>query len=90
MTQQPKIILADEPVSSLDPELAGLVMEDLARIAREDHVLTLINIHQVDLARRFCDRVIGLAHGTVVFDGNADKLTDTVMDRIYRFDRAIA
>lgn len=57
MTQQPKIILADEPVSSLDPELAAVVMEDLARIAREDKVLTLINIHQVDLAKHFCDRI---------------------------------
>jgi len=87
MTQQPKLILADEPVSSLDPELAAVVMEDLARIAREDKVLTLVNIHQVDLARKFCDRIIGLARGVIVFDGTPDTLTEPVMDRIYRFDK---
>ena len=87
MTQEPKIILADEPVASLDPELAEVVMSDLAKVAREDHVLTIINIHQVDLARAFADRIIGLAQGVIVFDGAPAQLTDAVMDRVYRFDR---
>ena len=88
ITQQPKIILADEPVASLDPELAVTVMSDLARVAREDHVLTLINIHQVDLAKQYADRIVGLAQGVIVFDGTPEQLTETVMDRVYRFDKA--
>ena len=63
ISQQPKIILADEPVASLDPQLSQQVMSDLARVAREDRVLTLISIHQVSLVHQFADRVIGLAQG---------------------------
>jgi phosphonate transport system ATP-binding protein len=87
ISQEPKIILADEPVASLDPELAHVVLGDLARIAREDRVLTLINIHHVDLAREFADRVIGIAQGQVVFDGTPSELDQATLDRIYRFDR---
>lgn len=90
MTQQPKIILADEPVASLDPELSLQVLSDLARVAREDRVLALINIHQVEFARQFADRIIGLAQGVVVFDGAPAQLTDHVMDRVYRFDKVVA
>jgi phosphonate transport system ATP-binding protein len=87
IAQQPKIILADEPVASLDPELSVQVMTDLARVAREDGVLTLINIHQVELAKAFADRLIGIAQGVVVYDGTAENLTDAVLDDIYRFDK---
>lgn len=87
MTQQPKILLADEPVASLDPELSVQVLSDLARVAREDGVLTLINIHQVELARQFADRIIGLAQGVIVFDGKPEQMTEAVMDRVYRFDK---
>lgn len=87
ISQQPAIILADEPVSSLDPELAVQVLSDLSRIAREDRVLTLINIHQVELARAFADRIIGIARGEVVYDGAPDGLDEATLDRIYRFDR---
>jgi phosphonate transport system ATP-binding protein len=89
ISQEPKIILADEPVASLDPELSVQVMTDLARVAREDGVLTLINIHQVELAKQFADRLIGIAQGVVVYDGAPDGLNDDVLDRIYRFDKTI-
>jgi phosphonate transport system ATP-binding protein len=87
ISQQPKIILADEPVASLDPELSAQIMHDLARVAREVGVLTLINIHQLELARAFCDRIIGIAQGMVVYDGAPDGLTQETMNRIYRFDK---
>lgn len=87
MTQQPKVLLADEPVASLDPELAWQVMSDLARVAREDGVLTLISIHQVELAKAFADRIIGVAQGCVVFDGHPRQLDNATLDRIYRFDK---
>ena len=88
VTQQPKIILADEPVASLDPQLSQQVMSDLARVAREDKVLTLISIHQVNLVHQFADRVIGLAQGRVVFDGSANNLDEGVMNLVYRIDKA--
>lgn len=87
LAQQPKLLLADEPVASLDPELKWTVMEDLTRVAREEGVPTLINIHEVELARAFADRIVGIAHGVVVFDGTPDALDDATMDRIYRFDK---
>jgi phosphonate transport system ATP-binding protein len=87
IAQEPKIILADEPVASLDPELSVQVLADLARVAREVGVLTLINIHQVEFAVQFADRVIGIAQGRVEYDGSPEGLTGHVLDRIYRFDR---
>ena len=87
IAQEPKLILADEPVASLDPELAHQVMSDLARVAREVGVLTLINIHHVDLAKEFADRLIGIAQGKVVFDGAPADLNQAMLDRIYRFDK---
>ncbi len=86
MSQQPKIVLADEPVASLDPELAEQVMSVLDRVAREDGVLTVINIHQVELAKRFADRLIGIAQGSVVFDGPPAELDEYALNQIYRFD----
>jgi phosphonate transport system ATP-binding protein len=90
IAQEPKILLADEPVASLDPELSIQVMSDLARVAREMGVLTLINIHQVELAKEFADRLIGIAQGKVVFDGAPDQLNQSILDHIYRFDKHLA
>src|SRR3954469_20331231 len=70
MTQEPLILLADEPVASLDRELARGVMDDLRRVARDEGVPTIINIHDVALARAYADRVVGIAHGVIVFDGS--------------------
>lgn len=87
LAQEPKLLLADEPVASLDPELKWTVMGDLARVAREVGVPTIINIHEVDLAKAFTDRLIGIAQGVVVFDGTPDELDEDAMNRIYRFDK---
>jgi phosphonate transport system ATP-binding protein len=87
VSQQPRVILADEPVASLDPELSVQVMEDLARVARDEGVPTLVNLHAIDLAKAYCDRIVGIARGVVVFDGPVSALDDAAMDRIYRFDR---
>jgi phosphonate transport system ATP-binding protein len=87
MSQEPTMVLADEPVASLDPELAEQVMGVLDRVAREDGVLTVINIHQVELAKRFADRLIGIAQGVVVFDGPPSALDEYALNQIYRFDQ---
>lgn len=90
ISQQPKILLADEPVASLDPELSVQVLGDLARVAREVGVLTLVNIHQVELAQQFCDRLVGIAQGKIVFDGPPSELNMNVLDAIYRFDKNLS
>lgn len=86
LTQQPTLLLADEPVCCLDPEMAWKVIRDLERLAREDNVLTLINIHHVEFAKVIADRIIGIARGEVVFDGTPMELTESVMDEIYGKD----
>jgi phosphonate transport system ATP-binding protein len=87
MTQNPRLLLADEPVASLDPELAFQVVSDIGRVARMDGLLTLISIHQVSLAKAVADRIVGIAQGTIVFDGPPGQLDEPALDRIYRFDR---
>lgn len=89
LAQEPELIIADEPVASLDIELSRQVMGDLVRVSRQQRVPTLISIHDVELARTFCDRVIGLAQGNVVFNGSPSELTETALARIYRFDRPL-
>jgi len=83
MTQEPLVLLADEPVAGLDQELARGVMEDLRRVAKDDGVPTLVNYHDVALARAYADRIIGIALGEVVFDGSPGDLDEAALDRIY-------
>jgi phosphonate transport system ATP-binding protein len=82
--QQPELILADEPVASLDPETAMHVLGDLHRICREDGITAIVSLHQVDLARRFADRIIGLAQGRIVFEGRPDDLGTSALETIYK------
>ncbi len=87
MAQQPRIVLADEPVASLDPNTAGIVLADLHRICREDGITAVVSLHQVEFARRFADRVVGLCKGRVVFDGLARDLDAAATSRIYEGPR---
>ncbi len=82
--QQPEIILADEPVASLDPETAVQVLGDLHRICREDGITAIVSLHQVELARQFADRIVGLAQGRIIFDGGPEDLGPAVLDTIYK------
>jgi phosphonate transport system ATP-binding protein len=86
LAQQPRLILADEPVASLDAELAWVVMKDLVAAARDEGVPTLISLHDVPLARTFADRIIGIAGGVTVFDGPPSRLDDKTLTRIYRIE----
>jgi len=81
--QNPHTILADEPVASLDPATAAHVLELIHRICREDGITAIVSLHQVDLARQFADRMIGLAAGRIVFDGATADLTAAELQRIY-------
>jgi phosphonate transport system ATP-binding protein len=84
IAQDPLILLADEPVASLDPELSWSVMGDLRKAAKELGVATLVNIHDIDTAKQFADRVIGIAQGRILYDGSPAALTDGVLQEIYR------
>jgi len=86
LAQNPKILLADEPVASLDPVTARLVMDDFKRINRELNMSVLINIHHVDLALEYCDRVIGVQGGKIVFDGPSKEVTPEVLEQVYGAD----
>ncbi len=83
LMQDPKIILADEPIASLDPMNAQVVMQALRRIHEEDGRMVIANLHTLDTARRYCDRVIGMRAGRIVFDATPDKLTTAMAREIY-------
>ena len=81
LVQGPEIILADEPIASLDPRNTRVVMDALQRINRHHGITVLCNLHSLDLARGYCDRLIGMAAGRVVFDGAPGELTDAASAR---------
>lgn len=81
--QNPKILLADEPTSSLDPKTAVEIMELLERFSEEKNIPALVNIHDVKLASRFAKRMIGMSNGVVVYDGPPEGITDDHLKQIY-------
>lgn len=83
LARHPEIILADEPVAALDPVTAKVVMDDFKRINQELNISVLINIHHVDLALEYADRVIGIRKGKIVYDGLSENVTQAVLDDIY-------
>lgn len=87
LAQNPKIILADEPVAALDPVTAKQVMQDFVRINREMGISILLNIHHVELAMEYADRIIGIRAGRIVYDGPAKEVDQTVLDAIYGEER---
>ncbi len=83
LVQEPALILADEPVASLDPRNTQLVMDALASINRRYGITVLCNLHSLDLARRYCDRLIGLSAGRLVFDDVPERLTEAASRELY-------
>lgn len=89
LAQQPQLILADEPIASLDPASAHRVMTLLRNICQTDGIAALLSLHQVEFAREYCDRIIGLAQGRVIFDGPPSVLDTHTLEKIYT-DRTVA
>jgi phosphonate transport system ATP-binding protein len=87
LAQQPRLMLADEPVASLDPETSITVLTHLREINQRDGITTIAALHQLDLAQRFADRVVAFRDGRVVYDGAPDRLDKEVYGLIYRDDR---
>ncbi|CND96630.1 putative ABC transport ATP-binding subunit [Yersinia nurmii] len=82
MMQNPKILLADEPVASLDPKNTTRIMNTLQKISESD-IAVVVNLHSVALVKDYCTRVIGIAQGKIIFDGHPDKLSDSIIHDIY-------
>ncbi|MNV47727.1 Phosphate-import ATP-binding protein PhnC [compost metagenome] len=83
LVQNARVILADEPIASLDPESSRRVMDTLAQINRSRKVAVVVSLHQVDVALRYCPRVVALRHGKVVYDGRATDLTPEMLRDLY-------
>ena len=83
LAQEPKMILADEPVASLDPASSERVLNVLRSICKEDRIPVIVSLHQLDYAKAFADRIIGLAGGQIVFDGPPTQLSETDLTQIY-------
>ena len=83
LDQSPPIILADEPVASLDPIMADVVMSDFRRINEDMNITILLNIHHVDLALKYATRVIGVRAGEIVYDGPSSQVTQDVLNQVY-------
>lgn len=84
LMQRPAIILADEPVSSLDPKLSRVILDILRQICREDGITALVSLHTLDLTKEYADRIVGLNHGRMLFDGPSKDLTAPTVEKIYR------
>ena len=83
LAAEPKIILADEPVSALDPKSARKVMEILKKVNETYGVTVIANLHHLEYAKEYCDRIIGVNSGTVIFDDNSENLTEKLVEKIY-------
>lgn len=87
LVQEPKIILADEPMASLDPKLSELVIEMLGAISASQKITVIVNIHVLELAKKHAKRMIAFRAGRVVFDGTPAELTDAKIEEIYHVDK---
>ena len=83
LTQRARVLLADEPIASLDPESSRMVMDILAQIHRQDKMTVIVSLHQVEYAIRYCPRTIALRHGKLVYDGPSHTLTPSFLKEIY-------
>ena len=89
LMQDPKIMLCDEPIASLDPKSSRMVMETLRRLSRQRGITCIVNLHQVDFALEFSDRIVGLRAGHKVFEGTPDEMTPEVIRSIYEGDSEV-
>ncbi|WP_037214884.1 phosphonate ABC transporter ATP-binding protein [Rhizobium sp. IBUN] len=87
LMQNPKMVLADEPIASLDPLNAKIVMDALRDINEREGITVITNLHTLDTARNYCERIVGMAAGRVVFDGRPSELTADAVKRIYGTDK---
>lgn len=85
--QQPKLLLCDEPIASLDPSSSKTIMDLLKSMTQKRNIACIVNLHQLDVALKYSTRIIGLSKGEIVFDGRPEELDDTTIERIYGTSR---
>ena len=85
--QQPKLLLCDEPIASLDPSSAKTIMDLLKSMTQKRNIACIVNLHQLDVALKYSTRIIGLSKGEIVFDGRPEELDDATIERIYGTSR---
>lgn len=83
LMQEPSLLLCDEPIASLDPSSSKIIMDQIFNMTKERNIACIVNLHQVDVAKKYADRIVGIHRGKVVFDDVPDKLTDEMIERIY-------
>jgi phosphonate transport system ATP-binding protein len=83
LIQDPKMILCDEPIASLDPKASRIIMDHLKTFCRTMQITLIVNLHQVEVALKYCDRILGINNGRLVFDGGPDELSSERVSRIY-------
>ena len=83
LMQQPALLLCDEPIASLDPASAQVVMELIRDVCRDRNIACIVNLHQVDAAVKYADRIIGMGKGDIVYDGPTAGLTEKLIERVY-------
>ena len=86
LEQEPKLILADEPIASLDPKSSEIVMDSLKKSCQKRGISCIVNLHQVEVAKKYATRIIGMRKGNIVFDGSPDELTDQILEDIYHVE----
>lgn len=89
LAQQPKVILADEPMASLDPKLSEVVLMILQRFNRQEKITVVVNLHVLELARQYADRIIAFRKGEIAFDGKPDQLTPEIVEAIYQIEKEV-
>lgn len=83
LMQDPSLLLCDEPIASLDPSSSKIVMDQIRKMTKESNIACIVNLHQVDVAKSYADRIIGIHQGRVVFDDTPQMLTDEMIEKIY-------
>ena len=84
LMQEPRLILCDEPIASLDPNASKVIMDHLSEINRTMKITCILNLHQVDVAMKYSKRIIGITSGRIVYDGSPDQLTKSIIHEIYQ------
>jgi phosphonate transport system ATP-binding protein len=87
LVQQPKVILADEPMASLDPKLSEVILQLLKKFNREENITVIVNLHVLELARRYASRILAFRAGEIYYDGTPEGLTPEIVEEVYRTDR---
>jgi len=89
LMQQPEVMLCDEPIASLDPKSSKVIMDYLHKITKEMGITCIVNLHQVDVAMEYSDRIIGVSSGEILFDGTPQNLTQEMLNEIYQSEELL-